>query len=81
MIEEFDFCVGEIVEALKREGLYENTIIIVSSDNAPMIKEGYNDGALENINGHNLMPIYGEKSIRCMREEIKSRLSFPGPVR
>lgn len=53
VIEEFDFCVGKIVEALKREGLYENTIIIVSSDNAPMIKEGYKDGALENINGHN----------------------------
>lgn len=52
VIEEFDFCVGEIVEALKKEGLYENTILVVSSDNAPMIKEGYDDGALENINGH-----------------------------
>lgn len=53
VIEEFDDCVGGIVEALKERGLYENTIIIVTSDNAPMIKEGYADGALENINGHN----------------------------
>ena len=45
--------VGELVKCLKKEGLYENTIIIVTSDNAPMIKEGYKDGALENMNGHN----------------------------
>ena len=53
VIEEFDYCVGELVKCLKKEGLYENTIIIVTSDNAPMIKEGYKDGALENMNGHN----------------------------
>ena len=53
VIEEFDYCVGRIIETLKSEGLYENTIIIVTSDNAPMIKEGYKDGALENMNGHN----------------------------
>ena len=39
VIEEFDYCVGELVKCLKKEGLYENTIIIVTSDNAPMIKE------------------------------------------
>lgn len=53
VIEEFDHCVGELVEVLKQKGIYENTIIIISSDNGPMIKEGYKDGALENINGHN----------------------------
>lgn len=53
VIEEFDYCVGRIIETLKEEGLYENTIILVTSDNAPMIKEGYQDGALESINGHN----------------------------
>ena len=29
VIEEFDYCVGRIIETLKSEGLYENTIIIV----------------------------------------------------
>ena len=53
VIEEFDYCVGELVKTLKEEGLYENTILIITSDNAPMIKEGYDDGALEHINGHN----------------------------
>lgn len=62
VIEEFDYCVGKIIQCLKDEGLYDNTIVIVSSDNAPMIKEGYNDGALENINGHNpFSNLRGEK--------------------
>ena len=52
VIQEFDYCVGELVRTLKEEGIYDNTIIIVTSDNAPMIKEGYQDGALENMNGH-----------------------------
>lgn len=53
VIEEFDYCVAEIVKSLKDNGIYDNTLIIISSDNGPMIKEGYDDGALENINGHN----------------------------
>lgn len=52
VIEEFDYCVAEIVKSLKSNGIYDNTLIIISSDNGPMIKEGYDDGALENINGH-----------------------------
>lgn len=52
VIEEFDHCVAEVVKSLKKNGVYDNTIIIVSSDNGPMVKEGYDDGALENINGH-----------------------------
>lgn len=57
VIEEFDYYVGKLIEELKERDLYENTIIIISSDNNPMIKEGYIDGALENLNGHNP---YGE---------------------
>lgn len=53
VIEEFDYIVGEIIKSLKQNGQYENTILIVTSDNGPSIKEGYQDGALENMNGHN----------------------------
>lgn len=52
MIEELDHYVGLIVAALKEAGIYENTLLIVTSDNGPMIKEGYLDGALENIGTH-----------------------------
>lgn len=57
VIQDFDYCVGQIVQTLRGQGVLDNTIIIISSDNGPMIKEGYLDGALENLAGHNP---YGE---------------------
>lgn len=82
VIEEFDHCVGRIVEALKREGIYENTIIIVTSDNAPMIKEGYKDGALEHINGHNpYANLRGEKySLHEGGNKVPFIFSWPAKI-
>ncbi|WP_242130851.1 sulfatase family protein [Aestuariivivens marinum] len=37
VIMELDWSMGEIVSALKEEGIYENTIIIFTSDNGPQI--------------------------------------------
>ena len=49
---QFDWSVGEIVKALKKEGIFENTLIIISSDNGPVIDDGYNDGAVEGLKNH-----------------------------
>jgi arylsulfatase A-like enzyme len=40
---EFDWCTGEIIKALKANGLYKNTIIVFSSDNGPVYDDGYDD--------------------------------------
>lgn len=42
---QFDWCVGEIVRVLKEMGVYENTIIILSSDNGGVLDDGYDDQA------------------------------------
>lgn len=47
----FDWCVGQLVETLKETGQYKNTLIFISSDNGPVLFDGYWDGALEK-NGH-----------------------------
>lgn len=49
---EFDWSVGQILETLKRLGIEENTIIIVSSDNGPVIDDGYKDQAVELLGNH-----------------------------
>lgn len=52
VIMQFDWCVGQILDALDRFGLSQNTLVIVSSDNGPVVDDGYHDGAVENLNGH-----------------------------
>lgn len=51
-IVEADWCVGEVINKLKSEGLLENTIIIFSSDNGPVLNDGYNDNSVELLGDH-----------------------------
>ena len=49
---EFDWSVGEILAAVKAAGIDDNTIIILSSDNGPVVDDGYADGAVEALGDH-----------------------------
>lgn len=44
---QFDWTVGEIVKALKEAGVYENTLIVLTSDNGPVVDDGYCDKSVE----------------------------------
>lgn len=50
MVTRLDHYVGEIVTELKQQGIYDNTIIIFTSDNGPHV-EGGNDPDFFNSNG------------------------------
>ena len=49
---QFDWSVGQIMEALDRLGLTENTLVILSSDNGPVVDDGYADRAEELLGDH-----------------------------
>ncbi len=51
-IAEMDWCVGEMLDALERCGLKEDTIVIFSSDNGPVLNDGYYDEAVELCGDH-----------------------------
>lgn len=51
-IVQFDWSVGEIVRALKEAGIFENTMIIITSDNGPVVDDGYMDEAREKLMDH-----------------------------
>jgi arylsulfatase A-like enzyme len=51
-IVELDWTVGEIRKTLERLGIAENTLIIFCSDNGPVMDDGYEDGALEQLGSH-----------------------------
>jgi len=49
---EFDWCVGELMKTLDRLNLAENTLVVLCSDNGPVLDDGYKDGAIEKIGSH-----------------------------
>ena len=51
-IAEMDWLVGEVVDELERLNLIENTLIIFSSDNGPVLDDGYEDFAVEMLGDH-----------------------------
>lgn len=48
----FDWCVGEIMKTLKKLKLDKNTIVVLSSDNGPVVDDGYKDQAVELLGNH-----------------------------
>jgi arylsulfatase A-like enzyme len=52
VIAEADWCIGELLLTLDEEGLLENTLIILSSDNGPVLNDGYYDEAVSRVGDH-----------------------------
>eukprot|EP01029_Cantina_marsupialis_P015330 TRINITY_DN3362_c0_g1_i1.p2 TRINITY_DN3362_c0_g1~~TRINITY_DN3362_c0_g1_i1.p2 ORF type:complete len:506 (-),score=83.72 TRINITY_DN3362_c0_g1_i1:13145-14662(-) len=52
VIMEADWCIGEFIKTLEEEGLLENTLIVFSSDNGPVLDDGYDDFAVEKLGDH-----------------------------
>ena len=51
-IAELDWSVGEILAALDRRGIAKDTLIIFSSDNGPVVDDGYQDDAVKKLASH-----------------------------
>lgn len=51
-IAQFDWSVGEIMRTLDELGIADNTLVILTSDNGPVLDDGYEDQAEELLNGH-----------------------------
>ncbi|AWO02043.1 arylsulfatase [Chitinophaga alhagiae] len=49
---QMDWTVGRITRKLRQLGLEKNTIVIFSSDNGPVLDDGYVDEAVTMLNGH-----------------------------
>ena len=52
VIVEADWCIGELYKTLESEGILDNTLIIFSSDNGPVLNDGYYDDAVEKLGYH-----------------------------
>jgi arylsulfatase A-like enzyme len=51
-MQQLDACAGRIMEVIERLKIEDSTLVIFTSDNGPVIDDGYADGSVENRNGH-----------------------------
>ncbi len=51
-IAELDWCAGRILDTLEKNGLTKDTIVLFSSDNGPVVDDGYVDDAVAKLGGH-----------------------------
>lgn len=52
VIVEADWVVGEFIKTLEEQGLMENTLIVFTSDNGPVVNDGYEDESVEKLGNH-----------------------------
>lgn len=52
VILEADWCIGQLYSYLESKNLLDNTLIILSSDNGPVLNDGYYDDAVEKLGSH-----------------------------
>ncbi|MGJ8679099.1 sulfatase family protein [Paraglaciecola sp.] len=51
-IVQMDWITGQVVKQLKDQGVLDNTLIIFTSDNGPVLTDGYDDEAIQKLGAH-----------------------------
>ncbi|MEQ8582606.1 MAG: arylsulfatase [Marinoscillum sp.] len=82
VIAQMDWCVGQITRTLDSLGLTENTLILFTSDNGPILDDGYLDYARELVGSHRPAGLYrGTKySVYEGGTRVPTIISWPARV-
>lgn len=79
---EADWAVGEFLAHLRKQGLDKNTLVIFSSDNGPVLDDGYQDQAVSKNAQHTPWGIYrgGKYSLFDAGAHVPFLVSWPGTI-
>jgi len=79
---ELDWCVGQLLQALDSLKLTSNTLVIFSSDNGPVVDDGYKDKSVEELGRHKPAgPLRGGKySIFEAGTRVPLLVRWPGKI-
>jgi arylsulfatase A-like enzyme len=78
-----DWCTGQVIEELEKLGLTDHTLVIFSSDNGPVLDDGYADQAVELLGGHQPSGTYngGKYSSYEAGTRMPTIVYWPGVVK
>lgn len=74
VIVEADWVIGEFLKELETQGILENTLIVFTSDNGPVLNDGYYDNAVEKLGDHT--PAGGLRGGKYSLFEAGTRVPF-----
>jgi arylsulfatase A-like enzyme len=80
---ELDWTVGEIMRCIDSLGIGDNTLIILSSDNGPVIDDGYHDRSVDELGAHTPRGPYrgGKYSIFEAGTHVPFITVWPGKIK
>ena len=80
---QLDDCVGRVMQTLRANGLEENTLVIFTSDNGPVVNDGYNDNSVATLGVHRPAGPWrgGKYSVYEGGTRLPFIASYPGIVR
>jgi arylsulfatase A-like enzyme len=83
VILEMDWVTGEITKEIGRLGLEKNTLILFTSDNGPVLNDGYSDDAVEKAGGHKPAGIFrgGKYSAFEGGTRVPTIACWPGTIK
>ena len=73
-IAQLDWATGEVLNALDRLGLADDTLVLFASDNGPVVDDGYQDQAVEKLGDHD--PAGGLRGGKYSAFEAGTRTPF-----
>jgi arylsulfatase A-like enzyme len=81
-IVQMDWITGTIIDHLKSQGVLDNTLILFTSDNGPVLNDGYGDKAEELIGSHQPAGIYrgGKYSAFEAGTRVPTIIHYPNKV-
>lgn len=80
---QLDWTVGAILEALEERKLTNKTLVVFSSDNGPVINDGYHDEAVEKLGSHKPAGVLrgGKYSAFEAGTRVPFVVSWPGKIK
>ncbi len=80
---QLDDCVGRVIDTLRVNGLENNTFVLFTSDNGPVVNDGYDDNSVATLGAHRPAGAWrgGKYSVYEGGTRIPFITSYPGVIR